>query len=284
MIGFVAMAFGGYAKYVPHFAYSAHRAEPGSKIKVFLDSKPGGRIQHDIENLRKGGVDLEIDTTTMQEYQWMEKVEPGKQLLQAFRWILPREKLPKTRYNLICDIDIFFLREGEGIEAFHKDRMKRTGLAFSNVLRKGQKRLTGIHCIDKPAYYEIVGLAIKHAHRPASFKKFINGTTTRGDADETFLANLVGAGYKYSLDIDYKELMKHERKRPWHGLHLGAARTEIDAKKVKTFLTISLDEAGAQLLEIFHDDLFWQTSIFKEATFRKFADFIGVNGWLKSRQ
>lgn len=284
-LAFITIAYGDYVKYVPHFAYSAHRTAPGSKIKIFLDAQPGRTIRRDIDALRAGGAALEIDTTTLAKYTWLEKLKKVGATTRIARWLLPKEALPDTRYALITDIDIFFLKEAQTIQAWHEARMKRTGLAFSNVLRKKGKRLTGIHFIDQAKYHGIVGPSQEEAHRHKTVRALLRGNTSRGPADEIFLANLIEWAYQRTYDIDYKPLMQAERKRPWHGLHLGASRNgEIDPYQLKSYLMISADEAGGQLLEIFHDELFHDTSIREEETFQKWLQHLGVDGWLKSRQ
>jgi len=66
----------------------------------------------------------------------------------AYRYIV--EPTLKTKYTYISDIDILYT---EIILPFHLIQIKKTGLPFSNIVRKNELRLSGLHFVDSEAWY-----------------------------------------------------------------------------------------------------------------------------------
>ncbi len=275
---FATISYGQkYQAYLPLYIYSAQRAYPGSSVKVFVDELLP-EVLADIKILRlmdKG--EIEIDTTFLNEVKYLEGFKGtgscGSCMVSA-RWIIPPEKLP-GKYVLITDADIFFLPEQPDLKRFHIERMERVGLPFSNVIRKGQRRMTGIHFFEKEPYYFYLKRILRNMNK-AKAERYQAGTAT----DEGFLYNIVehcfeGKGFPGALI--------KETERPWHGLHLGIWRKgDFNEDAFNAHSTATLDEAGAYMLECFHDPYFQQlktTPLNKEFNFM--CDYMGVKGWLR---
>jgi hypothetical protein len=58
-----------------------------------------------------------------------------------------------SEYTYIGDVDILVL--DRDITAMHLNRMKRTGLPYSNIVREGTERLSGLHFTRSKNYYPV---------------------------------------------------------------------------------------------------------------------------------
>ncbi|MEM9262203.1 MAG: hypothetical protein AAGA22_01370, partial [Pseudomonadota bacterium] len=103
----------------------------------------------------------------------------------------------RRRYLYIGDIDIFVLEE---IAPKHIDKMAETGLPYSNIIRPGKHRLSGLHFTETDAFYPLDDF---------------DGDVTR--YDEVLLYERV---LKKGLPLPNKE----ETFRPLHGYHLSLNR------------------------------------------------------------
>lgn len=106
----------------------------------------------------------------------------------------------RSEFTYIGDIDILILEE---VTPVHIANMRRTGLPYSNVMRPGGKRLSGLHFTRTDAYYPVDTAGVD--------------LTTN---DEMVLLNLAR---KAGLPDP------GETFRPMHGFHLSANRRPIGA-------------------------------------------------------
>jgi hypothetical protein len=108
----------------------------------------------------------------------------------------------QSKYTYISDIDILILQEN--ITTIHVKHMKKTDLPYSNVLRPGSERLTGLHFTKTTAHYP---LAIP------------DNLDLKGN-DERILYRLV---VSKGLPLPDPE----DRFRPMHGYHLSLNRVPL---------------------------------------------------------
>jgi hypothetical protein len=116
----------------------------------------------------------------------------------------------KLEYTYIGDIDILVLQKD--IWPLHANYMKLTGVPYSNMARRGQKRLTGLHCVRTGAYYKVLNQDRMNFYR-ASFltrsSKLLDEHLLYKMVSDTFgIPGIIveGAGNKYLF-------------RPYHGVH-----------------------------------------------------------------
>jgi hypothetical protein len=116
----------------------------------------------------------------------------------SVRFIETPERMSEFTY--IGDIDILVM-EGN-ITATHLAKMRETRLPYDNIVRKGTKRLSGLHFTKSVAYYPI-----SNNH----------GADFSTESDETLLYKLVSArGHRLpELNYDY---------HPTHGFHFSLNR------------------------------------------------------------
>jgi hypothetical protein len=116
--------------------FSTLRSNPGTAAEIVVASLEGymaqhGREFHMLQALFGDAFQIRQSETYIE----------GKMLPHTVRFI----ESPKTRrrYTYITDIDIFLSQEG--FARLHIDHMDRIGLPYSNMLRSGTTRLTGLH-------------------------------------------------------------------------------------------------------------------------------------------
>ena len=103
----------------------------------------------------------------------------------------------RAEYIYIGDVDIIVLEEN--ILDMHRLYMKKNSLEFSNVKRKGENKLTGLHCMEYKKFF------------PASIPEGVNISSSN---DEELLFLLMQAkGY---IMPEVTDLMY----RPVHGVHI----------------------------------------------------------------
>lgn len=68
----------------------------------------------------------------------------------SYRWLLEPHLYEKPQYVYICDIDFVILTN---VETLHLPQMEKTGLPYSNAVREGQKKLTGLHFTEWSALF-----------------------------------------------------------------------------------------------------------------------------------
>jgi len=218
---FTTLVFGGYQRYVPYYVYSALRSYPSSWVRVFVEAPVDEGCLAALQAIRQqlsGRFDLvehepaappAVDVPLL-------RVDP-----RTFsRFLVPPDLLAGFRYVYAGDVDMFFLPESPSLLDFHLEHMKRTGLPISNCVRFSRdgtptERLTGLHFFKTEEYFSALGPLIeKLGTTPSSLRDFLAGLSW----DEEALYRLVGS------EFDISGLVSTDCERPWHGLHLGAAR------------------------------------------------------------
>lgn len=111
--------------------------------------------------------------------------------------------LAKPAMLYIGDVDIVV--SATGIQEFHADAMQQLKLPYSNVIRRGKQRLTGLHVVRTCDYYAVLTAKVrdKCIKRWPSFN------------DERFL---------YCMCKQYFGLPKIRTERPVYGIHSSLQR------------------------------------------------------------
>lgn len=245
---FSRIVFGDYARYIPLYIYSALKAYPGANIVIFLEKLPDSTIMEAVDLLRKeNSGDIIIDVVFLSSVQHLQNTKINGGGFRIARWLIPEKYFIDYQYVLISDVDIFFLKENPDIITFHIDKIKHTGLPFSNSIRPNSKRITGIHFISCEDYYNCVGNIIDKTGLDSNCLLELLKDLPNND-DEEFLYNLLSK----SMDISVLESQPYDR--PWHGLHLGVARGQIISNIKWTENSSLSKEAAREQLNIFLKD------------------------------
>jgi hypothetical protein len=138
-------------------------------------------------------------------------------------------------YVYIGDVDIMIL---ENIWDWHKPVFD-AGLPYSNVIRLGKKKLTGLHFVKRDRYYPI---------------PVIDDLIKSIENDEELLYEI---NKRSGLLYDEKEYNKIRQGRPIHGLHMSLNRLPFSYEPERVGWNMSfknLEKFGALIkTEIFND-------------------------------
>lgn len=184
-----------YSNFVIPYIYFAKKSNPFAVFEFILDDVDSFFLKHSRSlewlNSNLGVMPLIRDTSELSVKPKMEN---------AIRFIAE----PKTDadYVYIGDVDIMIL---EDVYEWHKPIFDAE-LPYSNVVREGQRRLTGLHFVRRERYYPLGD---------------INDLVSIIANDEELLWHIVNRkGLLYSNDV-YNAI---RRGRPIHGIHMSLNR------------------------------------------------------------
>ncbi len=229
--------FGSYIKYVPYFVYGINRSYPDYKVKIFVREVLTDSQRATI----KGRCEI-IDG--------FDPVKPAGNMFGGFyravRFIIPYEYFRGSDYVYIGDVDMLIVREDPPLKEAHINHMQKTGLCFSNQIRKGTTRLTGLHFFETEPYYEKMQPVIQRCiNDPLFLQNMVRGCAR----DEHFLYNIVEQGIGFG-DVKEKITAGGELDyRPHHGAHIGLLRSS-DNKYIKDRLEAMPDYLDDMIKEL----------------------------------
>ncbi|WP_354672519.1 hypothetical protein [Vibrio metschnikovii] len=192
---FLTCANSKYAFFVPIYVYFVLKYNKDARVEVLVDNQETLLYLNDF-------------------IIWINEKYPERTLVRAvnFEGVTPNivrfleEPLVKTKYTYIADIDILVV---DNVTSWHVKKMEELNLPHSNIIRKGQERLTGLHFCE----------TIKHY--PVLFDDF-NIKSNKSSTDEEFLY--------FTYKIKNKLPPITHTKRPEHGIHISINRCPYDKK------------------------------------------------------
>ena len=128
------------------------------------------------------------------------------------RWLDP--PLLQADYTYTGDIDILIV--DDQLQNIHKNNMRLLEQCYSNRIREGQKRLTGLHCVRNADYFPAVA---EEQRRLASIWEM-----WKGSRSEFLLYDLV----EKTLGLPQLGVL-----RPLHGPHLSVGRNPHGGQKTR---------------------------------------------------
>ena len=137
-----------------------------------------------------------------------------------YRFLIDPKDLMDFDYVYVGDVDMFILNESPSLLDFHISDLEQNKIPVSNCVRLDEsgsftKRLTGLHFYKTEEYFnQLSSLIIELRNSEKKLSKWFIGLSW----EEEGLYKLVNSKYDISV------LEKKDFPRPWHGLHLGAAR------------------------------------------------------------
>lgn len=163
-ICFLAQGTGSYFRFLIPYALFALFHHPGACVEMIVD-RPllfSNTHKKELKVLRNTFGDASI--IVRKNNHSNRNVHVG-----TYRFLhLPNTK---KKYTYIGDVDIVIL---ENIIPFHEGMLAKYGLPYSNIVRKGQKRLTGLHFVNTQRYYsQRFRMAANASLRPRVLDEFI---------------------------------------------------------------------------------------------------------------
>lgn len=199
-----------YQRYLPVFVLFVAKSYPTYGIQVFMQGKVSCRIRKAIERFASERVRIRNNFIP----EWIR----NKQALKTYRWMLGEELFAEFENIYVGDVDLLICREDPGLEEVHLSHCDKNSLPYSNCVRPGAKRLSGLHFYRKRPYYEVIGPMMR-SYMEHLVSGAIDFTSTR---NENVLYKMIvesGLGLphdQHRIDIDGSG--------PHHGLHLGIWR------------------------------------------------------------
>lgn len=191
-----------YQRYIPIFVYFCLKSYPMYGVKLVLTEKLDKKYISTVEKLKELGT-VEI----VEEYG--KDLPKNNQELKTLRWLLEPELFDGYDYIYIGDIDIIICREDHTLLDQHLDSCSNTGLSYSNSVRPNSKRMSGLHFIKKPEYYNETLSVIQ------KYVRLLKEGKLRHISNEKTL---------YKIVLESGISMPEEWFRPHHGIHLGLWR------------------------------------------------------------
>lgn len=176
-----------YVEFAPLFAASVLWSNPEAQVEIVI---PEGCPVPDMLPV----ITRWPDRLVMRKHPWLQSEEMAN--YGTYRWLI--EPMLRSKYLYISDIDIIVL---QNIMALHLGKMKEWGLPYSNMVRTGTKRMTGLHFTEHDAL---------HPHRWA-----LPTANIRSRNDEEVLFDIV-TGHGHALPP--------EQYRPVPGIHISPNR------------------------------------------------------------
>lgn len=144
-----AIANEAYQEYIPLYLYFVLRAYPQYELIVYFDGTMHPEVAASVDLVRDMG-HFRIKPIR-QAYD-----KSNSQAIKSLRWLLVDEEFYDYDNVYIGDIDMFIVPEETPLHELHVRHSSEIGLPYSNRVRRGQRRLTGLHFVRTRAYYERV--------------------------------------------------------------------------------------------------------------------------------
>lgn len=225
-----------YQDFIPFFIYFTKRAYPTAETFVFVRSKLHSTVQSSLERLALNGMTGHIIEGFKAQY-------PTNSLTtKALRWTIGNLDVPKVEFLYIGDVDIAIAKEQVSLFDQHRDHADFLGMPFSNVIRPGAPRFSGLHFIKVKEYCQLVAEAQKE------LDKMLKNGVESSIKNETLLYNMLEQSklltrklFWLGGDIGSKRVQY----RPFHGVHLGVFRSHkkylfVDEDDIKYFQDLLL--------------------------------------------
>lgn len=201
--------FGSYKKYIPYYIYSILKSYPDYYVKIFLKDKLSLPEKKSLQLIHKHlseNFEVKENYFTNQKFNRLS----GK----AIRFLIPSNEFKDFANVYIGDVDFLIINEQPSLLDSHLHHCKQINLPYSNQIRPGSKRLTGLHFYQVDEYYEKMDLVIQdYLDNPDKITEVFK----KVKRDEEFLYQLV------KKNIGFGGIKKNHF-RPHHGFHLGILR------------------------------------------------------------
>lgn len=137
----------GYQEYLPLYLHFLFRAYRDYEVFIYFQGQMHREVSECLERVSDLGKFV-IKPLTL-PYN-----ESRQQMLKALRWVLFDEEFYDFNNVYIGDVDMFIVREDPPLHELHERHSDEIGLPYSNRVRTGQRRLTGLHFMRTRTYFD----------------------------------------------------------------------------------------------------------------------------------
>lgn len=200
-----------YQKYAPFYVYFVQRSYPEYFVKVFFNGK--------MSNSYRQAFNL-VKTDKVEYLENFFKGYPthSTQLKKCLRWVIPYSHFDGFDNIYIGDADMLICREDPDLATQHLEHAHNQNIPYSNVVRKGTQRMTGLHFMTRD-YLEKTQSSFEiycKKFKSLKFRNYNQSNPKIGNcSDEPFLYDIIKHA-KIGFASDFF--------RPHHGIHLGIWR------------------------------------------------------------
>jgi len=235
-LAIVIFAAGGYRSYVPLFLLCLFKAY-AYDVLVFLDELPDSRMREGIKIAqRTGGRCKLIYDKKLREYPKTTSRSQQSENYRGQRFTLFRTEnvethLSKYQHVYMTDVDMLIMRESPPLLEQHIRHCEALGLPYSNFVRKGTRRMTGLHFMKAAEYFHTVTpVTDKYADlvRRRGIWAVMGGGKSQGERLLYRIINEAGIGFPSQGCERIRVLDPRGSDNvcfgPHHGLHIGLGR------------------------------------------------------------
>jgi hypothetical protein len=211
---FCIIGLGSYYKYIPYQIYSLLRS---NKCDIYI------LIDHDYIELNESlnyikamYPNIQIKIEILPQTDYVQMIAKKQVLAKYLMFTIPLHHFETYDCVYIGDCDMII--DKEDVFSIHWNHCHEIGLNFSNAVRTGTQRLTGLHYFKANELY-----FSKLKYKFSSYSDAISYLTS----NEFKKLNLMDEEFLYTNhdEEDIKILTKYPIFRPWHGFHLGILRS-----------------------------------------------------------
>jgi hypothetical protein len=150
------VVFGDYREYIPYYIHSISVAYPTYAVKIFVtDPELPESVLAALACLRRLGLSrFEVRVGCFRLFANSHTPVVGRQALGIYlRWLLPPAEFAGFEYGYVGDVDFLILPEAESLHEGHLRHIRKLGVPYSNVVRRGTRRLSGLHFFEVRPYF-----------------------------------------------------------------------------------------------------------------------------------
>lgn len=221
---FTTVANGRYCDYVPLYIYFITKAYPDDFIRVYIQGAENKRLLEQVNRF------VRSDNWSV-IFNYRNEYPKDRFTLGALRFLIFDEIIESFPYTYVGDVDILIAKENVPLVEQHKKHCDFLKLPYSNIIRRhSDKRLTGLHFIKSPDYYNQVR---PYTEKYLALLKTGNAGFRRDD--EILYAMCSDAGILPAVESESNTINDYTYSpltydfRPHHGLHLNSFRGSLFA-------------------------------------------------------
>ncbi|SCG83247.1 hypothetical protein DW1_1677 [Proteiniborus sp. DW1] len=238
---FAVFVYDDYSKFIPFYIYSILKSYPEYYVKVFLRESLPESERRCMELIKEElSCNFEIKENYYSDFRFSDTT------MRVLRFLIPYEEFKEFENVYIGDVDFLIVRETPSILDGHLKHCERIGLPYSNEIRPGTKRLSGLHFFKVKEYYSKMNKIIEYyLNNSDELYRIMN----KLKSNEKFLYYII------EKEIGFGKLGQARKYRPHHGIHLsceieGYFENRKEASKAR------YNRLKKQLKEYFADPLF----------------------------
>lgn len=203
---FAVYVYEDYTKFIPFYIYSILKSYPEYYVKVFVRETLSESENKCLDFIRERlSSNFEVKENYYPDFQLSDST------MRVLRFLFPFDEFKEFDNVYIGDVDFLIVKEDTSILEGHLKHCENIELPYSNEIRIGTKRLSGLHFFKVKEYYQKMDRIIEYY---LNNREKLSKLMTKLKSNERFLYHIIKEGIGFGK-------LNHARKyRPHHGLHL----------------------------------------------------------------